>query len=174
MTIYRPAASTEAIVLEAVRLLSEADIKAATGKTLDFFRKVSQGKSVLSLEDAARLDGALEARGFPRLFEAHFRDLVGNTAARLRGEKAEPGSVDATLRRVVADVGELSAAVDQALADEVMEPHEARRIATVARRGIVTLKRLLRIVEPPVDLPRNVVRFTDGTGRTGARATAAE
>ena len=143
MTIQRSPESTEALLLDVIRALSEQDIKEATGKTVDHFRKVTQGKAALHYEDAAKLDAMLELRGRGRLFAEHYKALVGNAKARLSAAVAEPVALETALLMATAAVGSLCSAVIQMDTDGKREPHEVRQVEIKARELIAGGRRVL-------------------------------
>lgn len=143
MTVHRPPESTEALLLDVINMLSAQDIKDATGKTVDHFRKVTQGKAALHYEDAAKLDAVLEMRGRGRLFAEHYKALVGNAKARLSNAAAEPVALETALLLATSANGALCEAVLRMDQDGKREPHEIRQVEAKARELIASGRRVL-------------------------------
>lgn len=146
MTLYRPGTSVEALLLDALRLLSDQDIRDATGKTREAFRKVTQGVVGFRLEDAAKLDAVLELRGHGKPFHAYYEALVGNVQARLSLAAAEPVPVGAALLQATAALGRLAQSVTAMDADGRRDPHELQDVEAKARALIAEGQRVLAAI----------------------------
>lgn len=157
MTVYRAPGTVEDTLARVLRVLSPADLAEATGKGVDAFRKASNPNAPhgLRLDDAAALDAALVARGYAPEFGPLFAELQQRAAARMR--PLEPGApdIDRGLRRVVAETGALSTAIDRAMADGRLSTRERREIASEAQDVIEAARHIRDAVEPPAE-PRVV------------------
>jgi hypothetical protein len=133
-----------------MRSLSPDTIERFTGKTASHFYKVCHpnSRAGLYLQDAARLDAALQAEGrAPRFLPLH-QDIA---RALVDGEGAEH-DIERSLRRVMVETGELAAAVDAAMEDGKLDLEE-RRILTREAQDVMDAAQAIRdAIEPPFEV----------------------
>lgn len=144
MTHARWHNSWEAALVGALHNLTDADLRHATGRARDYLSKLSvpgNGRE-LWFSHAAALDRALVAKGLPPQFLPLLQDNVAPAPA-------ATVAVDTALRRATVELGELTKAVDDAMADGRMALAERRRIAKEGHDVIDQVKKLLLSIEPP-------------------------
>lgn len=154
MTIRRPPGSVHAALAQILPHLSDAELDVAGLPERNTLSKQSNPmvRSELSLENAARLDALLTAKGMAPIFGPLFLELVERCSGRIRGDGPTAINLEAGLRHVVADVGGLAKAIDRAMADGILDRQERREIAREAQEVIDDAKRIRDTVEPPAEL----------------------
>jgi hypothetical protein len=155
MTVEREIISTEIAVLSAVRRLSDAEVEAATGRTVSWFRKCSDPNhpSRLSFDDAAKLDAALLRRGLRAEFSPLLAVFIERTLAQLGGMPAATGEEPhACLLRIMTSLGETAKTLETAMEDGVLDRHERREIARLCDLIADHAHALKQSVEPPAEV----------------------
>lgn len=150
MTKPRPAGSIEAALLQALHLLSEAELTEAVAKSRAHFYSCADPakREQLHLADAIRLDQALIAKGLPALFLPLMQAAVGGS---------EPGGLDAVglrLVRLTKELGDVAAAYEAAAGDGQLSAEERRSLANEADDVIRQATQLRDSVQPsPFGIP---------------------
>jgi len=134
VTHYRTPGSPEAVLLEVLQLLPPVAVHSATNKKVATFYRVSNPENELGLhlDDAAALDAALLARGERARFAHLLSELTQSALTRMGGEKSNGFCIDAGLRRITGELGDLARAVDDMLAGP-QDLQERRRVAKEAQ-----------------------------------------
>ena len=136
MTYARWPGSVEAVLMQAIHILSPAEILHATGVKENTIRKASNPETPggLQFEHAAGLEAALQDKGHPGMFLEAFRHAVAN--ARRTNRKPAVECIHRTLRQVAAEIGDVNRATDEALNDGVIDRHERAAIAREIQEAI--------------------------------------
>lgn len=146
MTHHRVAGSVEAVTLDALHHLTDAEIEAATGKKRSAFYKAVNPTTPggLHFADAARLDAALKAKGLPARFLPLFLEMSGGSQG-----QAMP-DLEKGLRRIGCEAGDLFRAAEEANADGVLTTEERRAIAKEAQELMDASQAIRDAMEPPI------------------------
>ncbi|AUN31975.1 phage regulatory CII family protein [Niveispirillum cyanobacteriorum] len=149
MAVHRKPGSIEDHLDKALHVLSDADLE-SVGMLRNTLAKQSNPNQAarLTLEDAAKLDALLSARGYPAVFVSHAKAQVEAILSGLRRETA-PIPLDRRMLHLCAEVGDLTGAVTRAMEDGRLELHERRNIAREAQEVIDRAVALRDAVEPP-------------------------
>ncbi len=149
MAVHRKPGSIEDHLDKALHVLSDADLEAA-GLLRNTLAKQSNPNQParLTLEDAAKLDALLSARGYPAVFVPHAQAQVDAILSGLRrADISIP--LDRRLLRLFQEMGELTNAVTHAMEDGRLDMEERRTITREAQQVIDLAVALRDAVEPP-------------------------
>lgn len=149
MAVHRKAGSIEDHLDKALHVLSDADLE-SVGLLRNTLAKQSNPNQParLTLEDAAKLDARLLARGYPAVFVPQAQAQVEAILTGLRRvDAAVP--LDRRLLHLFQEMGDLTDAVTRAMEDGQLDIDE-RRIITREAQQVIDLAVALRdAVEPP-------------------------
>jgi hypothetical protein len=133
MTVARTPGTIEAVLMEAISVLPPYLLEQATGKSSNYFRKISNPDShyQLSARDAAILDGLMQALGHGAPFTV-WHQQEARRAQEAAKASAPAMTVEASLTKITCELGDLARAVQAALADGEIDRNERREIAKEA------------------------------------------
>lgn len=133
MTVARTPGTIEAVLMEAIATIPPYLLEQATGKTSNYFRKVSNPDShyQLSARDAAILDGLMQGLGHGAPFTV-WHQQEAQRALQAAKAKGPAVSVEASLTKITCELGDLARAVQTALEDGEIDRRERREIAKEA------------------------------------------
>lgn len=129
MTCHRTPGTEEHAVYHCQKILNDAEIHAAIGKSREWLKKCGNPNDAckLSLSDAKKLHLALCGKGRADVFAMLFPS-----------SPAEPTDPEAAALHLTEAMGEAAGAIREAGEDGIWEPHEYRRIAD-AFNGVMRL-----------------------------------
>lgn len=147
MTLHRTPGSVEAVLLQAIDIFTDADIRLLCKSRGHLYRLANPAnKTRLSFEDAARIDAILTLKGQPAKFLSLFSDLIavfGSAPLELQTD------ITVSLRKLAIEAGELNKAVDDGMADGNLDLNERRVIAKEAQDVIDKATEIRDAAEPP-------------------------
>lgn len=147
MTKPRPVNSFEDAI-DRARVLLGDDAPTVTGRSVQRLRRYGDpdDESQIPLHVAFALDAACKAAGLGSPILEVYRN-------RLEGITSPAGCLDSQLRRLTIEVGELSKAADEAMADGVLDHRERRGIEQAAQDVIDQATQIRALVETPATYP---------------------
>lgn len=161
MTHMRMAGSVEAVLMDVINNLTDAEIFQATGKKRGHFYKVANPLNSMGLhmDDAAGLDAALLAKGMPARFTQLFAEMV---AARTASGTPREIDLDRKMRRLTIEAGELCKALDEAMIEGALTIPGRRKIAREAQDVIDVGVMIRDACEPPHEAGGNIASIRKG------------
>lgn len=151
MTHRREPLSIESEGINALRQLTDEDIRAATGKTRGYFYQVfSPANSMgLQFEDAAALDAALLARGAEPRFKPLLKALRNAVIVRLGGRPPHrPEDIARRALSAAAKFGDIARVIEQispeAMAGHALDAADVERLVQAEAALVAVLDALVK------------------------------